>query len=122
MQSKIKRFTFLDKQSYIRLYIRIVEAISPLEVLTSREIDVLSTFLSFQGEVAEKSRFSGNFRKEAMEILDMRTAQMTNILKDLREKGIITKSEGRDVVHPLYIPPAEGVELKLILHEPFQQL
>lgn len=120
MQSKAKSFTFLDRQSYIRLYIRIVEAISPLEVLTSREIDVLSTFLSFQGDVADKSRFSGNFRKEAMEILDMRTAQMTNILKELRGKGIITKKEGRDSVHPLYVPPSDGVELNLILHGPLQ--
>lgn len=116
MQSKAKRFTFLDKHTYIRMYVRIVEAISPLDVLTSREIDVLSMFLSFEGEVAEQSRFSGNFRKVAMDKLGMKTAQMTNILKELRKKEVIRKEGGIDTVHPLYIPPSDGVELNLILY------
>lgn len=118
MQTRRKKLTPLDRQAYIKLFVRVVEAINPLDILTSREIDVLSTFLSFEGEVASKARFSAAFRKEAMNRLGMKTAQMSNILIGLRKKGIIKKEGGIDVVVPAYVPPDDGVEINLILYGP----
>lgn len=116
MQRRKKSFTFLASSDYTKLYIRIYEAISG-QTLTPREIDVLAAFLSFDGYVAKISRFSRSFRKQVMKDLKMSPAQMSNILTDLQKKEVLLKDEAGELyVDPVYVPPADGIEINLTLH------
>ncbi len=93
MLKRKKTFTFKDRVDFIKLYIRIFQAISPDELMTSREIDVLATFLSYDGYVAQTSRFSRSFRKETMKRLDMLPAQLSNIITSLKEKEVLLEDQ-----------------------------
>lgn len=117
MQKRKKEITFADTQSYVNMYIRLISDLIPGEDITPREIELLSAFLSFRGKVAEEDRFSSSFRKAARRMLQMGSSQMTNIINDLTKKGIIMKNEYGDLyVDPIYIPPADGVTMTLVLH------
>lgn len=118
MLKRKKTFTFQDRVDYIKLYIRIFQAISPDELMTSREIDVLATFLSYDGYVAETARFSRSFRSETMKRLDMSPAQLSNIITSLKEKEVILEDQAGELyVDPTYIPGTmDGMEISFILH------
>ena len=118
MLKRKKTFTFTERVDYIKLYIKILQAIDPGELMTSRELDVLATFLSFDGYVAQTARFSRSFRKEAMRQLNMSPAQLTNILKELTRKEVIREDQAGELyVDMSYIPGSmEGMEISYILH------
>jgi hypothetical protein len=57
--------------------------------LTPKEREVLGTFMSFKGELAEKDRFGTSFRKEVKNMLSLKDGGLSNHLSSLKSKGAI---------------------------------
>jgi hypothetical protein len=76
-----------DAQYYI-YHLSIINPFLPIE-LTPKEREVLGTFMSFKGDLAEKDRFGTTFRKEVKKMLTMSDGGLSNHLTSLRSKGAI---------------------------------
>ena len=76
-----------DAQYYI-YHLSIINPFLPIE-LTPKEREVLGTFMSFKGDLAEKDRFGTTFRKEVKSILSMSDGGLSNHISSLKSKGAI---------------------------------
>jgi hypothetical protein len=76
-----------DAQYYI-YHLSIINPFLPIE-LTPKEREVLGTFMSFKGGLAEKDRFGTSFRKEVKSTLGMSDGGLSNHLSSLKNKGAI---------------------------------
>lgn len=81
-----------SRVEFITMVLNTIQATSKGLHMSEREVEVLAEFLSFTGDVAKSHRFSGTFRKTVMERLMMSSSQMTNILKDLVDKGVLANT------------------------------
>lgn len=92
-----------DAQYYI-YHLSIINPFLPVE-LTPREREVLGTFMSFKGDLAEKDRFGTSFRKEVKNILKMSDGGLSNHLSSLKDKGAIKEELGGVIViAPILLP------------------
>ena len=73
---------------YYIYHLSIINPFLPVE-LTPKEREVLGTFMSFKGELAEKDRFGTSFRKEVKSTLSMSDGGLSNHLSSLKNKGAI---------------------------------
>jgi len=119
MRKAAKRFTFKRRIDYVKFYVSLIEAMSPLRRLSNKEMDVIAAFVALdKGFVA---KFSTPYRRKVREQLYMSDSQMSNILKGLRESQVITEDEfGELHLHPAYQPPVDGAELTLKLEPPWE--
>ena len=70
-----------------------------------KEREVLGTFMSFKGDLAEKDRFGTSFRKEVKTMLSMSDGGLSNHLTSLKSKGAIQEDlQGIMKVAPILIP------------------
>lgn len=76
-----------DAQYYI-YHLSIINPFLPIE-LTPKEREILGTFMSFKGDLAEKDRFGTTFRKEVKKMLSMSDGGLSNHLSSLKSKGAI---------------------------------
>jgi len=81
-----------DAQYYI-YHLSIINPFLPIE-LTPKEREVLGTFMSFKGPLAEKDRFGTTFRKEVKSILAMSDGGLSNHISSLKSKGAIREDLG----------------------------
>jgi len=81
-----------DAQYYI-YHLSIINPFLPIE-LTPKEREVLGTFMSFKGDLAEKDRFGTTFRKEVKSILSMSDGGLSNHISSLKSKGAIREDLG----------------------------
>jgi hypothetical protein len=92
-----------DAQYYI-YHLSIINTFLPVE-LTPKEREVLGTFMSFKGELAEKDRFGTTFRKEVKTKLSMSDGGLSNHLTSLKSKGAIQENlQGIMQIVPILIP------------------
>lgn len=91
-----------DAQYYI-YHLSIINPFLPIE-LTPKEREVLGTFMSFKGELAEKDRFGTTFRKEVKTMLSMSDGGLSNHLSSLRGKGAIREVLGVIEIAPILLP------------------
>ena len=73
---------------YYIYHLSIINPFLPVE-LTPKEKEVLGTFMSFEGDLAEKDRFGTTCRKIVKEKLKMSDGGLTNHLTTLKEKEAI---------------------------------
>jgi hypothetical protein len=78
----------LKGAEYYIYHLSIINPFLPVE-LTPKEREVLGTFMSFKGDLAEKDRFGTSFRKEVKTMLSMSDGGLSNHLTSLRSKGAI---------------------------------
>lgn len=78
----------LKGAEYYVYHLSIINPFLPVE-LTPKEREVLGTFMSFQGELAEKDRFGTTFRKEVKTMLSMSDGGLSNHISSLKSKGAI---------------------------------
>lgn len=83
----------LKGAEYYVYHLSIINPFLPIE-LTPKEREVLGTFMSFKGELAEKDRFGTTFRKEVKTILSMSDGGLSNHLSSLKSKGAIKEELG----------------------------
>jgi DNA-binding CsgD family transcriptional regulator len=76
---------------YYVYHLSIINPFLPV-ALSPREIEVLGTFMSFKGELAEKDRFGTTFRKEVKKMLSMSAAGLSNHINSLKSKGAIKEN------------------------------
>lgn len=84
----------LEPEEFYKTHLNILNCFLPAsQVLSPREIDVLSVFLSFEGEHAEVDRFGTTFRKIAKAKLGgMSDGGLTNHLTTLKNKGVLEEN------------------------------
>ena len=78
----------LKGAEYYVYHLSIINPFLPVE-LTPKEREVLGTFMSFQGDLAEKDRFGTTFRKEVKTMLSMSDGGLSNHISSLKSKGAI---------------------------------
>ena len=78
----------LKGAEYYIYHLSIINPFLPVE-LTPKEREVLGTFMSFKGELAEKDRFGTSFRKEVKRMLAMSDGGLSNHISSLKSKGAI---------------------------------
>ena len=97
----ISKSISLDSSDYYKRHLYIINPMLPIQ-LTDKEIDVLSTFMSFTGDLA-KEPFSTTGRKIVKEKLSLSLGGLGNYLRSLKSKGFIL-GEDKLYILPLLIP------------------
>jgi len=94
----------LKEAQYYIYHLSIINPFLPIG-LTPKEREVLGTFMSFKGDVADKDRFGPSLRKEVKRMLSMSDGGLSNHISALLSKGAIRKTEeGNVIVAPLLLP------------------
>ena len=97
----------LKGAQYYVYHLSIINPFLPVE-LTPKERQVLGTFMSFKGELAEKDKFGTTFRKEVKSILGMSDGGLSNHLASLKAKGAIKEEEDGQIQISVILLPEEG--------------
>jgi hypothetical protein len=94
----------LKEAQYYIYHLSIINPFLPIE-LTPKEREVLGTFMSFKGDLADKDRFGTTFRKEVKTLLSMSDGGLSNHLTSLKSKGAIQENlQGIMQIAPILIP------------------
>jgi hypothetical protein len=92
-----------DAQYYI-YHLSIINPFLPVE-LTPKEREVLGTFMSFKGDLANKDRFGTTFRKEVKSVLSVSDAGLSNHISSLKSKGAIKEGlSGNFIISDILLP------------------
>lgn len=79
----------LENYDYFKVHLSIINAFLPVK-LTQRELEVLSLFMSFRGDLAEQ-RFGTTAKSLVKKKLNITSPNLSNYLKSLIDKGFIVK-------------------------------
>ena len=91
----IKKVLFVSSEEYFIKHLSIINSMLHV-TLTPKEIEVLGTFMSLKGDIAEQDRFGTSCRKIVKERLSLSDGGIGNYIKALKEKGFIyTDENGR---------------------------
>jgi hypothetical protein len=94
----------LKEAQYYIYHLNIINCFLPVE-LTPKEREVLGTFMSFKGEIAEKDRFGTYFRKEVKKALNLSSGGLGNYLRQLSDKKAIKENlDGTYTVEEFLFP------------------
>ena len=116
MDIRARAFDFKERIDYAKMYVNIIESMSPNKKLSPREVDVVAAFASIDDEWSEGARFTTAYRMYVKEKLGMSDSQMSTILRGLQEMGVIGETKlGIKYLQPVYIPPRGGVQINLTL-------
>ena len=88
----IKKIMNVTKEEYFVMHLSIINPLLPIK-MTPKEIEVLGTFMSLKGEIAEADRFGTTCKKIVKEKLDLSDGGLGNYIKTLKEKGFIYYNE-----------------------------
>lgn len=91
-----------SKLEYYLIHLNLINAIGKLN-LTNKEIEVLSTFMQLEGDLAE-DRFSTLSRKKVKNKLELSDGGLSNYIKTLRDKDCIIDSEDHIEINPALFP------------------
>jgi len=84
----LKKKLTLPKSEYYTKHLSIVNVFLPVK-MTPKEIEVLSAFMSLEGDIAEQ-RFGTSARKIVMDEMNIKPGGLGNYFKSLKEKGFLT--------------------------------
>lgn len=94
----------LKGAEYYIYHLSIINPFLPVE-LTPKEREVLGTFMSFKGELAQQDRFGTSFRKAVKSMLSMSDGGLSNHISSLKSKGAIQEDlQGIMQIAPILIP------------------
>lgn len=105
---KIQKQVTLHKSDYNTLHLEIINPFLPVR-LTPKEIEVLSGFMSLEGELA-KDKFGTTARRVVKEKLGISSGGLGNYLKSLKEKGFIYKKHGALFIEDIVKPDPQQTE------------
>ena len=100
----------LKKEDYYRIHLSIINPVLPV-TLTPREIDILASFMVFEGDIA-LDRFGTTAKKMAMESLKLKPSNLSNFMKNLLKKGFIFEKNGKMEILPILFPEKNKQEYK----------
>ena len=82
----------VENQEYYTMHLHIVNAILPVK-LTDKELEVLSAFMGLDKNIIEENYFNPVARKKVLKRLDLSAAGLSNHLKSMINKGLLTKND-----------------------------
>lgn len=88
----IKKSLLLSEDEYFTTHLSIINPMLP-QKLTPKEIEVLGTFMSLKGDIAQVDRFGTSCRKIVKAKLNLSDGGLGNYIKSLKDKGFIVKSD-----------------------------
>lgn len=88
----IKKIMNVAKEDYFVVHLSIINPLLPVK-MTPKEIEVLGTFMSLKGDIAEADRFGTTCKKIVKEKLALSDGGLGNYIKTLKEKGFIYYNE-----------------------------
>lgn len=100
---KAKKVTFDNKIDYIKAHISLTNELLPVQ-LTGREVEFLAHFLALEGDLVENDRFCTAARKLVRERMKISNQQMSNLLKQVTDKGFVRERDGHKYILPLISP------------------
>lgn len=93
-----------DLLGYYILHLQIINILLPIK-LKPREIEFIAHFLTMPGE-----KFSPKNKKQVRENMGLKSAGMTNYIRELTEVGfLIEKEDGLLDINPIIVP-SEGIQ------------
>lgn len=98
----IRKALRLSQEEYYKVHLSIVNTIIP-EKMTPKEIEVLSSFMSLEGDIA-LVRFGPSARKIVRENLGLSPTGLSNYISSLLEKKFLTKQGDSINIWPILIP------------------
>jgi DNA-binding MarR family transcriptional regulator len=108
----------LEKYDYYKYHISLTNVLLNKD-LSSKEIDVLAAFLSFEKKYIEEDMFNTYVRREVRKKMGLSPGGLGNHLKSLLLKKCIDKNEITEkiTVKPYFIPTefGQGYQIKLKL-------
>lgn len=110
-----KQLDLKDELYYIK-HLSIINPMLPVQ-MTPKEIEVLGTFMSLKGDIAEEDRFGTTCRKIVKEKLGLSDGGLGNHLKSLKDKSFIySLSNGRFTILDVLLADEEqqGYMFKII--------
>lgn len=84
----IKKIMNVSKEDYYVIHLGIINPLLPVR-MTPKELEVLGTFMSLTGSIAEADRFGTTCKKIVKEKLNLSDGGLGNYIKTLKEKGFI---------------------------------
>jgi len=105
----IKKVLKLDTIDYYNTHLQIINPLLP-KSLTSKEIEFLSHFMSFNGTIAE-DRFGTTAKSIVKKKMNLSNSGVSNYMRSLQDKGFIKN----DVILPILFPNPERQEYHFIL-------
>lgn len=84
----IKKQINLTGEDYYIKHLSIINSMLPVQ-MTTKELEVLGTFMSLEGDIADRDRFGTTCRKIVKEKLNLSDGGLSNHLKSLKEKSFI---------------------------------
>ena len=101
-----KTVTVNNSVEYHSKHLQLINPFLPVE-LSPKEREILGTFMSFKGELAEKERFGTSYRKEVKNLLSMSDGNLTNHISSLRLKGAIVENPQGTLYIPSFLFPEQ---------------
>ena len=98
----LKKQLELSNRDYYKTHLSIINALLPVK-LSPREIDVLSMFMSFNGDLG-KDRFGATAKKFVRKEFNLSHSGLANYMKSLMGKGFIKKEGDSVIILPLLKP------------------
>lgn len=114
MNDIIKKTLELENQEYYEKHLQVINAVLP-EQMTSKEIEVLASFMALEGEIAEEDRFGTYCRKKVKSLKNLSNGGLANYIRILKEKGFIKVGENGEYEIPFFLfpqPTAQQYEFK----------
>jgi len=97
-----KKTLELPRREYYEVHLNLVNSIARLG-LTNREIEVLSAFMSLEGELAD-NMFCTLSRKKVRLALELSDAGLSNFIRSLGSKKCIISVDDNLQIHPTLHP------------------
>lgn len=99
----LKKKLELSERDFYRVHMHIVNALLPIK-LSTKEIDILTAFMSFTGTLAE-DRFSTTGKKIVRETLGISNQVLWNHINALRDKKLIYLNDKNVlIINPVLFP------------------
>lgn len=98
----IKKILKVNSKNFYTKHLEIINPLLPVS-LTPKEIEVLGSFMSLKGDIAEKDRFGTSCRKIVKENLNLSDGGLGNYIKSLKDKGYIISKDNNWEIHPIMI-------------------
>lgn len=118
MGKPITKVLNLTKAQYYETHLSIINGLLPVRI-TPKEIEVLSRFMSFNGELSEEeNRFGTTARKLVKQDLNISDAGLSNYLRTLTDKGFLFlgKDGLKDLsINPILVPDPDSQEYRFLL-------
>lgn len=99
---EIKKLLQVSREDYFEIHLSLLNCILPVK-MTPREIEVISAFMSLEGDIAE-FRFGTSGKKIVRERLEISSAGLSNFMRSLINKGFLVKRGDLISFFPILIP------------------